>query len=650
MYKYHIPVPNRQKKLLKKYDGGHDEVANLLFLKEESLGLKELKSDIRNGAAFLNRIPAYVKEETGQNIIFIHAEDEESGLIALNWLEICLREKERSSAVSGNGNGQEDDDSDIFWGYDEEPWEYIATDPRIVPIIEYRDLLNQYREGNRESGFAGSTALHFARAQESKNPYWLHCTENCICIRMDFYDMPNLTEEYLDVFGDNKRIYVLKLDLWMNEESGTGHEPGDFEMPFGTTNNMGSDNCLKRSLVMCMAGYVRSSVSKEERLRYYSILFKQSVFECGLRIERDFNSEKLTGYLIEQADGTMGVFCSDYIRKAVVYASRRKKGLKTLTEEDFHYLYTDADAKGDGKAVGWKRLDEELIGLDGVKEHVRSIVNNLLYERLRREKGLSTLGYHNVFMMLGAPGTAKTTIAEILGDILQEERLLKGNRFISINGAELKGKFVGWTTEKVKQIFATYDIIFIDEAYSLVSKNGDSDEFSQEALAQLCIELENHAQDRLIIFAGYGGESMGADGNLMKKFLDANPGISSRINSTILFPSYTPDEMVRIFHMQAHIKGIECTHGADEDIKAFFKERVKAQDFGNGREARSLLEGCITKMADRVIGLPKTVSAKALNRLTEEDIRKYLSEIKRISRTLSVKDTNRMRIGFCMEG
>ncbi len=56
-------------------------------------------------------------------------------------------------------------------------------------------------------------------------------------------------------------------------------------------------------------------------------------------------------------------------------------------------------------------------------------------------------GYHNVFMMLGAPGTAKTTVAEILGDILKEERLLKGNRFISINGAELKGKFVGWTTD-----------------------------------------------------------------------------------------------------------------------------------------------------------------------------------------------------------
>ena len=108
MYQYHIPVPNRQKKILKKEYAGHGEVANLLFLKEESLGLKELKADIRNGAAFLNKIPAYVKDEIGQNIIFIHAEDEESGLIALNWLELCLREKERNCV--GNGNELEDDD------------------------------------------------------------------------------------------------------------------------------------------------------------------------------------------------------------------------------------------------------------------------------------------------------------------------------------------------------------------------------------------------------------------------------------------------------------------------------------------------------------------------------------------------------------
>ena len=644
MYQYHIPVPNRQKKILKKEYAGHGEVANLLFLKEESLGLKELKADIRNGAAFLNKIPTYVKDEIGQSIIFIHAEDEESGLIALNWLELCLREKERKCAGNGNGDEQDDDDSDLIWDYEEEPWEYIATDPRIVPIIEYRDLLAQYKEGGRDSGFAGSTAMYFARSQESKDPYWLHCTENCICIRMDYYDMPNLTEEYLDVFGNNKRIYVLKLDLWMNEGSGFDRNQGDFEIPFGGSDAMGSDSSLKRSLVMCMAGYVRSKASKEERLRYYSILFKQSVSVFGLRLKRDFNSEKLTGYLIELADGTMGIFCSDYIHKAVLYASRQKKGSKTLTEEDFRYLYKDV--KDDAKAVGWKRLDEELIGLDGVKGHVHSIVNNLLYERLRREKGLPTLGYHNVFMMLGAPGTAKTTVAEILGDILREEHLLKGNRFISVNGAELKGKFVGWTTEKVKQIFAAYDIIFIDEAYSLVSKNGDSDEFSQEALAQLCIELENHANDRLIIFAGYGGESMGTDGDLMKKFLDSNPGISSRINSTILFPSYTPEEMVQIFHMQAHIKGIDCADDADGEIKSFFQERVNANDFGNGREARSLLEGCITKMADRVISLPGAVSTKALNRLTEEDIRKYLAEKKRISESLSVKDTNRIRIGF----
>lgn len=65
-------------------------------------------------------------------------------------------------------------------------------------------------------------------------------------------------------------------------------------------------------------------------------------------------------------------------------------------------------------------------------------------------------------------------------------------------------------------------------------------------LLQLIIELENHSTDKLIIFAGYGGKKVNEKNNKMKDFLDANPGIKSRITSTIYFDSYSPDEMVQI--------------------------------------------------------------------------------------------------------
>ena len=229
--------------------------------------------------------------------------------------------------------------------------------------------------------------------------------------------------------------------------------------------------------------------------------------------------------------------------------------------------------------------------------------------------------YHNVHLLIGAPGTAKTTIAQMMGNIMCEQKLLSGNRFIAINGADLKGMYVGHSAPKTRHYFDDYDIILIDEAYSIASEK-EMDSFSQEAIAQLIIELEKHGTDRLVLFAGYGGKNVREQDNKMKLFLNANPGIRSRINSTIFFNSYTPDEMVEIVHCQAVGQKYVLTHEADGDIRAYFAERVKSPDFGNGREARSLLENITLKAAERIMALPESkLTKKMMQELTAEDVK-----------------------------
>ena len=93
-----------------------------------------------------------------------------------------------------------------------------------------------------------------------------------------------------------------------------------------------------------------------------------------------------------------------------------------------------------------------------------------------------------------------------MGQMMFNEKLLPDNRYICINGAELKGKYVGHSAPNTKKLFENYDVIIIDEAYSIVEENGTMDSFGNEAIAQLIIELENHSTDKLIIFAGYGGD------------------------------------------------------------------------------------------------------------------------------------------------
>lgn len=317
--------------------------------------------------------------------------------------------------------------------------------------------------------------------------------------------------------------------------------------------------------------------------------------------------------------------------KIVRYLKKRDtSGKKKLSEVDFDFLklFKMEEVPEDQKSA--KKLENNLVGMESVKEQVRGIVDVMKYNKQRQRMGLTTGGFHNVHMLIGAPGTAKTTVAQYMGTMMQEEKLLAGKKFISINGSELKGMFVGHTAPKVKKIFAENDIIFIDEAYSLCSaSNGEMDTYSQEAIAQLIIELEAHGMDRLVLFAGYGGKNVSEKDNKMNEFLKSNPGIRSRINSTIFFDSYTAEQMVEIFYRQADIAGYKADRKAVEDIKNYFATRINDRDFGNGREARSLLENATVFVAKRLAGIDEDkLTRKMLVEIKLEDIRNAIKKTK----------------------
>jgi SpoVK/Ycf46/Vps4 family AAA+-type ATPase len=233
--------------------------------------------------------------------------------------------------------------------------------------------------------------------------------------------------------------------------------------------------------------------------------------------------------------------------------------------------------------------------------------------------------------LLGPPGVAKTTVAKKLGEIMTEENLLPGNRFICINGAELKGKFVGHSAPQTKKLFEDYDVIMIDEAYSLTSSGASgTDTFAQEAMAQLMTELEKHSRDKLVMFAGYGGEGVSRENNKMLEFINANPGLASRISYTIEFPTYTAQDMVEIVHKQAELMKFKLDRSADEELLEYFSERVKDKSFGNGREARNLIETCQCYMARRIFAEPEEKrDKKAVETLMKSDVLQALDRIKK---------------------
>ena len=194
-------------------------------------------------------------------------------------------------------------------------------------------------------------------------------------------------------------------------------------------------------------------------------------------------------------------------------------------------------------AFDYFALLDSLIGLKEVKSQVRKIA---AYARMKRD--MAVKNKNDVSMVLnmtfvGNPGTAKTTVARILAGILFESGLLKSADPLEVGRADLVGKYVGHTADKVRNVFddACGRLLFIDEAYALVdSRRSD---FGDEAINTIVQEMENRRSDTIVVFAGYPDE--------MEEFFSRNPGLRSRVPFHITFPDYSAEEMVRITELEA---------------------------------------------------------------------------------------------------
>ena len=240
---------------------------------------------------------------------------------------------------------------------------------------------------------------------------------------------------------------------------------------------------------------------------------------------------------------------------------------------------------------------EDLIGLDNVKQEVKSLANFVKLQKQRQEKGMKTpkMSYHLVFT--GSPGTGKTTVARIVARIYKDLGILKTGHTVETDRSGLVAEYVGQTATKTNAIVdsALNGVLFIDEAYALVPENASND-YGQEAISTLLKRMEDDRDKLVVIIAGYTNE--------MKRFIDSNPGLQSRFNRYINFPDYTAKELVRIFHMYMKKNQYTISDEADEMLKEKLDYAVEHKDrnFGNARYVRNVFEKSIQMQANRLEG------------------------------------------------
>lgn len=267
-----------------------------------------------------------------------------------------------------------------------------------------------------------------------------------------------------------------------------------------------------------------------------------------------------------------------------------------------------------------KKLSE-LIGLEEVKIVLNQQLAYNQVSALRQAHGFSNeiLNRHLVFS--GNPGTGKTIVARLYTKILYNNKIIQENKLVEVGRADLVGEYVGQTAPKVKRAFdeATGGVLFIDEAYSLIPSS--ERDFGHEAISAIIQEMENRRDKVLVIFAGYE--------ELMAKFIETNPGLSSRISREIKFLDYTIDQLIAILELMINKRHYKLTDDCKPVLHQHFSEVVNCRNFGNARYVRKLVDEIVFSQAQRVIEGDKLQleNDTFLNQITLIDINKAIVAI-----------------------
>ncbi len=266
---------------------------------------------------------------------------------------------------------------------------------------------------------------------------------------------------------------------------------------------------------------------------------------------------------------------------------------------------------------------DSLIGLKNVKSLVKEVHAFVEIQKRRKQEGLinEPLVMHMIFK--GNPGTGKTTVARIIGNLFKELEVLPKGHLVEVERADLVGEYIGHTAQKTREQIkrALGGILFIDEAYSL-ARGGEKD-FGKECIDSLVKAMEDYKDDLIVILAGYKDE--------MDWFLQINPGLRSRFPIQIEFNDYSVDELMQIAKMMAEKRQYRFSPKAllqFEDILQSSMDNIFYNKLGNARLVLNMIEKAIRRQALRLVSQSKIsrISREDLLQIEPEDIPVDISE------------------------
>jgi stage V sporulation protein K len=252
---------------------------------------------------------------------------------------------------------------------------------------------------------------------------------------------------------------------------------------------------------------------------------------------------------------------------------------------------------------------ESMIGLVDIKQAVSDIGNRARLFGARQAQGLPAVRPVIHMALLGNPGTGKTTVARIMGEILHQTGYLTRGQVVEVLVSDLMGDNAGDTAQRVRQhvMRALDGVLLLDNAYRLADEAG-------RATTTALVKLMEDYKDRLVVIAaGYEDE--------MQRFLDSDPGLRSRFTDVIRFADYTPEELLALYRQMAEAQQYKITPAAETLLQEFFRNPpgVSTRSFSNGRLVRNIFEDSVKCLAARTGRGMMFPTREDLETITQED-------------------------------
>ncbi|KAG1720035.1 P-loop containing nucleoside triphosphate hydrolase protein, partial [Suillus occidentalis] len=238
------------------------------------------------------------------------------------------------------------------------------------------------------------------------------------------------------------------------------------------------------------------------------------------------------------------------------------------------------------QCVPWEKL-QKMIGLDSVKDSVRNFFDivDTNYHRELQEKEPLAMSLNRVF--LGSPGTGKTTVAKLYGQILAELGLLSNSEVVVKNPSDFVGAYLGHTEKNTKAILDSTvgKVLVIDEAYMLYSKDtGSQDRFKMTVIDTLVAEIQS----------------------MEEMFQNVNPGLARRfaIENAFTFEDFTESQLRDILDFKLKDQDLEATDSAKQVASDLLNRAKNRPNFGNAGEVENMLGLAKSRYQKRQASVP----------------------------------------------